>query len=733
MPNFSINMDTGGTFTDGFLTSDAGQYWTVKVRTTPQNPAISFVDCLRKLAASASASVEELLAQTTTIVYATTRGTNTLIQRRGPKLGLITTSGFEDIDRRRRSRGKADGLSWEEVKHSNRIRKPEPLIPRWMIEGVIERIDCLGNIVIPLDEESVRRAVRELVDRGAEGFVVNLMWSPRNAVHERRIREIIYEDFPESHLGSVPVILASELSPTRGEYGRGETAIVNAYLHRDLAEFVREIEEILRRMHCPAPLFLVQNNGGVARTIKTSALRLWNSGPVAGTSGSQHIADVYGMNNVALIDMGGTSCDVAVYNDGVWDYSFEPIADRFRLSLQILDVTAIGAGGGSIATCDRLTGTLTVGPRSAEAVPGPACYGLGGDEPTVTDADIVLGYLDPANFLGGEVDVFPELAETSIERYVAEPMGLSIPEAAMAIRRIVDGHMTTLLYRHISARGLDPREFTLLAYGGAGPVHAADVARDLNIGKIMTFPFSAQFCAFGAACSDIVHQYQSARRIALFDYATQRYLDNLVELNNILDDLEVQAIRDFHAEGFSDDEIVFEYEYAMRFGRQLGDFVVRIPFRRFTSVTDVKDVCAKFVAEYNEFFGAAAAYLEAGIEVKSIVLWARVPRPRPSMEFAPPVAEFRSEPVSERHVWFVGEPDFVQTPVFADMLLPPGFSVRGPAIVERPDTAVLIPPCCTFEKDRHGSGTLAFDDGESSSGAGPAGAVLAREAASHDD
>lgn len=702
-----IFLDTGGTFTDGILLSEDGTYTTAKVPTTPQNLTLCFTDAVTKLAESSGSSLSGLLAEAETLVYATTKGTNTLIQRTGPRLGLITTAGFEDIERRRRSRGKADGLSWEEVKHSNRIRKPEPLIPRSMVAGVVERIDSLGNVVIPLDEDSVREAVARLVDQGAEGFVVNLVWSPRNPVHERRIREIIQEEFPDASLGAVPILLAGELSATRGEYGRGETAIVSAYLHRDMSDFVQELEEELRRLAFQRPLLMVQNNGGVARTIKTPTIRLWNSGPVAGTTGARFIAESYDLENVALMDMGGTSCDVAVYHDGAWDYAFEPMADRFRLSLQIIDVKAIGAGGGSIAGYDTELGRLTVGPQSAEAVPGPAAYGLGGDRPTVTDADVVLGYISPERFLGGGKELFPDLAEQVVREQIAEPMGVSVADAALAIRRVVDGHMSTLLYRQISMRGFDPREFTLLAYGGAGPVHAVDVGRDLQVERIMVFPFSAEFCAFGAACSDVLHQYQSAERVGLYSFARQEYLEDLDELNSILEDLEAKARHDFSAEALDVSEIEFEYEYAMRFGRQLGDFLVKVPMRRFASQDDVRALCDLFVREYNEYFGAAAAYLEAGIEVKSITLWAKLPRPRPA--FPPTRRGGEPEPVATRPVRFASTPDYVETAIFDEGALGGGAQVTGPAVIERPDTNIVLPPDVRYVKDERGNGTITWE------------------------
>lgn len=705
--SFSIFVDTGGTFTDGVILTSDGNYASTKVPTTPQNLILCLIRLLERLAEMQGLEVSELLARTDTLAYATTKGTNTLIQRSGPRMGLITTAGFEDVERRRRSRGKADGLSWQEVKHSNRIRKPEPLVPRTMIEGVVERVDSLGEVVIPLSEDSVRTAVQRLIDRGAEGFVVNLIWGPRYPRHEERIREIIYEQLPESNLGSVPIVLGSELSPTRGEYGRGESALVCGYLHREMIDFVREFDERLRSLGYRRPVMLVQNNGGVARPLKTSAIRLWNSGPVAGTAGGSFIAETYGLENVALLDMGGTSCDVAVYHDGAWDSSFDPVADRFRLSLQIIDVQTIGAGGGSIAKYEPDLDQLSVGPESAEAMPGPVAYGLGGVDPTVTDADLALGYINPAGFLGGRMELFPEEAAEAIRRKIAEPTGRELADAALAIRKIVDGQMASLLYRQISMRGFDPREFTLLAYGGAGPIHACDVARDLGIKRIMVFPFSGEFCAFGAACSDVIHQYHVAQRIGLYSFAEQQYLSDVDQLNTALESLENSARRDFEAEGLESDEVQFDYEFAMRFGRQLGDFVVSVPFQRVSDEDDVRAICGLFVERYNEFFGAAAAYIEAGIEIKAITLHARLIRPRPTFSAPQPSLE-PPAPHATRNVRFSVSDDWIETPIYAEASLGSSSVIEGPAIVERVDTAALVPPDARYEKDSYGNGVITW-------------------------
>jgi N-methylhydantoinase A/oxoprolinase/acetone carboxylase beta subunit len=286
-------------------------------------------------------------------------------------------------------------------------------------------------------------------------------------------------------------------------------------------------------------------------------------------------------------------------------------------------------------------------------------------------------------------------------------MGISVAQAALSIRRVVDGNMSSLLHKQISLRGFDARYFSLLAYGGAGPVHACDVGRDLGMATIMVFPFSAEFCAFGAACADILHQYQSAQRIELYSSSEQRYLDCADDLNEVLEALDGAAKRDFAAEGLDVTRIEFDYEYSMRFGPQLGDFRLRAPIKRASSRNDIQMICQVFVQQYNEYFGAAAAYLEAGIEIKAITLWARLPRPRPQLLKASG-RSYAPNPTASRRVLFSVASGYVETAIHDEGALRSGAVIEGPAVIERSDTSIVIPPDARFIKDPLGNGLITW-------------------------
>jgi N-methylhydantoinase A/acetophenone carboxylase len=396
----SINVDIGGTFTDVLLFKD-GQRATGKAETTIYDLTVGFMSSVEQAAAKLGLSLAEVLSQADVVRYSTTVGTNALIERSGPKLGLITTRGFEETIHIAKSRSWADGMPREVAMDRPRAKRPPDLIPRELRVGVKERIDCFGNVVMPLDKGEVLEKVQYLVDQGVRGIVVCLLWSFVNPIHEQQIRQIIREEYPEVYLGNIPVILSSEVSPKIDEYKRSVTAILDAYLCTAMEEHFLDLTDELRSYGYCKPLLVVRNTGGLASVSRSTPLHLLGAGPVAGILGASFIGQLYGEGNVLTTDMGGTSFDFGMVLEGKErQYEFDPLIDRWRIQLPVIANVSIGAGGGSIAWLDEL-GNLKVGPQSAGAMPGPACYDKGGREATVTDADVVLGYIDPDYFLGG--------------------------------------------------------------------------------------------------------------------------------------------------------------------------------------------------------------------------------------------------------------------------------------------------------------------------------------------
>jgi N-methylhydantoinase A/acetophenone carboxylase len=634
---------------------------------------------------------------------------NKLIQREGPLLALITTEGFEDVIYIGNGSQWADGLTVQEQRDVSRAEKPEPLIPREMVLGVRERVDSRGQVVRPLDEAHFVEGLRALVDRGAPGFVVSLLWSYSNPVHEQRVRALIEEEYPDAYLGSMPVTLSSEVVPKRFEYPRTMTTILNAYLHQSLSAEITEIADRLRDAGYRNPLMLVHNSGGMADAYRTTAIATYNGGPVAGLIGSALLGRLYGAKTVIFTDMGGTSFDVGlVVEDSTRFYQLRPTIDRWLVDLTVLETKSIGAGGGSIAWLnERFANQLEIGPRSAGSNPGPVAYDQGGAEPTVTDADVVLGYIDPEYFHGGQMKLNRERAYRAIRSRIARPLGIDVEQAALLIKRIVNGNMGDVLYKETVLRGYDPRQAILFASGGAGPAHCAWYGFHARVPRLVVFPFSPVFCAFGSSTMDIVHLHERSRHLTLLEPGGVTRTTDYERFNEVVHGLEERARLDLLAEGLDAGRARFSLELDMRYGGQLNIKRVAAPVLVLTSEADVDAVCSAFADEYSAAFSRLGVYPEAGVEVENFALRTTVPVAKPVIPELPEAGEDSSEAVrGARPVYWEAAGDYVETKILEQARLVPGNVVHGPAVIEAPSTTIVIPPNRTYRHDRYGFGVI---------------------------
>jgi N-methylhydantoinase A/acetophenone carboxylase len=707
---YSINIDIGGTFTDFYCIQDQGQTLITKTPTTHYDLSVGFIRGVQELARLYRLELKEFLGRTEAVRYCTTLGTNALIERTGPKLGLITTAGFEDTIYLGRARSWADGLSSQENKDLGRIQKPLPLISPDMVVGVRERIDSFGQVICPLKPEEVLEKLQTLVDRGAMGFVVGLLWSFVNPAHERMIKEIIEEEYPEVYLGSMPVTLSCEVSPKSGEYTRFITAIVNAYIHGVMAEELNKLGNELRDGGYQRPLVLVHNTGGMKKASRTRAVLTHNAGPVAGLHGAATLGKVYGYQDIIFTDMGGTSFDIGVITGGrLRTYDFIPVIDRWRTNIPAIEVKSIGAGGGSIAWINELMGNaLQVGPQSAGSMPGPACYDQGGREPTVTDADLVLGYLNPDNYLGGKMLLDPDLSVQAIREKIAHPLGIEVVEAAVRIRHLVDAYMGQQVFNEVALKGHDPRDFVLLACGGAGPAHACGFAPYLNIKQVLVPLPSPVSGAYGASTVKIQQVWDKSRTMKIFQWATQSYSEDIEAFNSVVDGLKDLAIRDLRLEGFQEDQIQFRLELDMRYGMQYNLTKIVSPHLRVQSPQDFKDIGDHFTDQYSAMYSPEATFPMGGINVECFYLTAFVETPLPEikpfeLKGTEPLPKALKEP---RRAFWAALGGFKETAVFAYEALAPGNKIAGPALIEARDTTFVIEPGWKFTLDLYFNGAL---------------------------
>lgn len=709
-----ISVDIGGTFTDCFLVWDEHRV-EAKALTTHHNLSEGFLSALSTAAADLGEETDDVLAGVESVRYATTLGTNALIQRSGPKLGLITTLGYEHTITLGRGLQYGDGLTDLEKSDLPGADRPVPLIDPEHIVGIRERMDHTGDVVIPADREDIRAAVQRLVEQGVRGFVVVLLHSVMNPAHEDLVEEVVLEEYPGSYLGAFPIVCSHDVSLKKGEYTRSMSAILDAYLHREMQHGLRSLERALRERGYRRPMQIVHNSGGMSQLNRTHALQTIHAGPVAGLNAAEQVSDELDIDELITVDMGGTSFDIGlVTGGGIRFYEFDPIVDRWRVQIPMVSMVALGAGGGSIARYDSTHDGIEVGPDSAGSDPGPACFDMGGRLPTVTDADLVLGYLDPDYYHGGKLKLNRRRAEQAFASRLGKPLGISAQEAAASVRKIVDNNMAQGIFKEVALKGYDPRKFTILAYGGNGPTHACGFAEDLGVQRVLVPRNSAIFSAVGAGNMDQLHIHERSVYLSLYEALSQSLFTDYEVLNDHIDELRERGRKDIVRQGHAPEAVEFRVEFDMRYGDQLQLTSMVVPFGRFTSARQVLDMIKRYHASYGERFGEGTQTPETGIKVNQIRVVAYVPLEKvtfrgsggapapgsgaptlggglPDGEGATALATAPAALVKgTRQAWFDGA--FAETPVHDYDALGPDDVIDGPALVEAPHTTFVVNP-----------------------------------------
>jgi len=706
---FRIGVDVGGTFTDVYVVRD-GSSVRGKADTTAYDLKVGFFNAVNNAAEQLGEPLDAVLKDAESIVYSTTVGTNALIEHRGPRLGLITTMGFEDTVLIGRGRSWADGLPVEAKYDRGRAQRPEPLVPRQLIVGLRERQDSWGKVLMPLKDEDVLEQVQYLVDQGVRGFVVVLLYSYVNPAHERRVRQLIRSQYPEAYLGHMPVFLSSEVSPQMGEYRRTMTCLLDAFLQLETQDHLLSLTDELHETGYRRPFLIAKCTGGVSSLSRTRPIHLFGSGPVSGIIGASAVGKSYGLNNLLVTDMGGTSFDLGLVVEGrERTYDYDPVIDRWRVQVPLVAHWSIGAGGGSIARVED--GLLKVGPRSARALPGPACYARGGEQATVTDADVVLGYIDPEYFLGGRIRLDADRATAEVQRKIAEPLGMDLHTAAWSVKQIVDGMMGQEIYRIAAlTSGLDPRDFTMFAFGGAGAVHAVGCALSADVSRIATFPFGSVAGAYGTLNLDVLQTYEKTHSAIFFSSQSQSYDPGVVPaFNQGVQELLAEAQRDMDEEGFEMGRITFQLEVLMRFGQQRHTLPVTAQKLALEGEPDVRWLVDTFVQAYADAYGSGSVFLEAGVEMLGLRLNAIAPLDRPPLlETASSGSRVATtaQPIGDRTAYWGPAHGAVPTPVYRRHELLAGAEMGGPALVESEDTVCVVPPGWRFRIDEQRTGWL---------------------------
>ena len=693
---YLVGIDIGGTFTDCAIVDRAGKLLTTKVPSTPQDFSRGMMDALDTGARALGLSLGDFCRDIAFLSHGTTVGTNTIIQKKGAKVGLITTRGHEDaIHIMRGSRGYG-GRDIRKVVHFPETSKPRPIVPKRLIRGVSERVDCFGEVVAKLNEAEAERAIAELVAEGVEAIAICFLWSFLNPQHELKVKEMVQQLAP-----AVFVTCSVEIAPKWGEYERVTATALNAYLGPVISGYLAGLESTLTGLGYAHGLQIAQCGGGtvpVARAGEAPLLTL-DSGPVSGVTASMFLGAAMGEKNIITTDMGGTSFDVSIIYGGKPAYSFITNTDQYEYFLPKVDIQAIGAGGGSLVRANPETRTLSVGPESAGAFPGPVCYGRGGTVPTVTDAELVLGYLDPDNFAGGRMKLDHDAAFKAIAG-LGKQIGMSAVACAAGICRIVELNMADIIRKVTVEKGFDPRDFVLFAFGGAGPAHAGVFAAELGVKKIIVPQRKAAstWCAFGAATADVLH---------IFEHSEILGTPVAAEIvNRALQNLEADARERLAGEGIAAARQRFEFSLDVRHKGQINEVEVLLPWTRVPA--DYEPRLRKlFVGRYEQLYGRGSSLRGAQLEIVVCRLRARAltPRPRLSKTRATSKAIAKIALLKPRSIWWSG---LRKTPVYDGEMLVAGNSIRGPAVVETADTTVVVHPGRTLRVDTLGNFEITF-------------------------
>lgn len=660
-----IGIDSGGTFTDAVLVSEDGQIKITKTPSTPKDPSKGVYNALMKIISQCNFACGDI----STLIHGTTVATNALLEYKGVKTGLVLTKGFKDIlSIIRQDRPKMYDFF---------ERRPEPLVPRHLRFEIDERMNFDGSVLQQLSEDQVVEAIHRLKEANIKAVAVCFLHSYANFDHEIRVKELFKEHYPEADLS-----LSCDILPEIREYERMSTTTVNSYVMPIIERYIKKLESRMKEGGFSVELNIMQSNGGImsADSVSKQSVSTILSGPAGGVLGSQFLGKMAGISNLITFDIGGTSTDICLIADNEFLTTKESEIGGHAIKVPMIDINTIGAGGGSIAWIDK-GGALRVGPQSGGADPGPACYGLGGSEPTVTDANLVLGRLDPDNYVGGEMTLDRNMAEEVIRQKISSPLGLTMESAAEGILKIMTANMVRGVRRVSVERGYDPRDFSLMAFGGAGPLQACELAEEMNIPQIVIPPTPGVNSAVGILIADFQYDFSKT-------YICKCSSVDLTELTSHIDKLESKARQKMLLEKIPEDQIIFHKKADMRY---LGQgYEIEIPFPdTIDSPEKFKQILESFHDIHKKAYGFSHPADEVEIVYLRLSAVHKVSKPKFN-RYEAGSADASKAFSSQRDVFIKGE--FMKTGIYDRSKLKTGHEIKGPAIIEQFDSTTLILP-----------------------------------------
>lgn len=687
---YRLGIDAGGTFTDFILASAGGEVQIFKVLSTPTEPTKAIRNGLALITEETGLSAEEIVSNSDLCINGTTVGLNALITHNGAKTGLIATRGHEDSIEIRLGH-KEDGYRYDPE-----YPPATMLVPRHLRKGVSERVISDGSVRTPLNEEDVRDACRYFIAEGVESVAISFVWSVLHPEHEMRAAEIVREMMPD-----VRLTVGSQLYPQVREYTRTSTAIVNAYLAPILQRYVEAIDAYFRELGSKHPVRYFQSNGGLAlgKVVTDQSVYAINSGPASAPQAALDVGAPWDEQNIITCDMGGTSFDITLTKDGKANVNKNIDFLRYRIGIPMIQVETLGAGGGSIGWIDEM-GLMQMGPQSAGSEPGPACYGQGGERPTTTDANLVLGYLNGDGLVGGRLPLDTAKARAAIRTHLADPLGISVERAAYGMFTIVNNNMVNAIRRVSVERGYDPRDFVLMGAGGATGAHITALAREMGISKVLISKLASGLCAYGQIISDVKYNYMAPAPLRLQGADAAKTLDDL------FNGLEARGRDDLAGDGFAEGDISIRRTLDMRYVGQVHECTVEVgPFA--VTETSLEDIKAAFHARHRALYTYDEPHNAVEVVNVESAITGHVDKPKRMRIAAGKGAS--SALKTHREMVFSADGIAQNTPVYDGSVLGAGDVLHGPAVIEEVTTTIVVEPGWTVNLHETGTYVLTAD------------------------
>ncbi len=697
-----LGIDAGGTMTDTFLIDEQGNFIVGKAQTTAHDESLGFLASMVDGLKYWDQTLEEGIPSLRTGIYSGTAMLNRMLERKGRRVGLIVSGGMEDYLRTERGVQTYLGYSYADRLHLVTHHHNEPLVPRDRIFGVRGRIDMFGDIVIPLYEHEARDAVGKLLDKGVESIVVCLLFSYKNGAHERRIGAIAREVMGARGL-DLPIYLSSVLYPVRQDLPRLNSTLMEAYAAEPSRTSLQNVRQCVRDHGGRFDLRVMASHGGTISMDARELARTMISGPIGGVIGARYLGGQIGVKHLACSDIGGTSFDLALVTEGEFEITQTPDIARFMLSMPLVRIDSVGAGTGSFVRVNPTSNRIEVGPDSAGARIGMCWERSGVDTATITDCNVVLGYINPDFFLGGEITLDRERAIAAVESQIARPLGLDVHRAAQGVLELFEDHLKSALLGKILGQGYTPAAYSLLSYGGGGPLHVAGYTDGLPFDDILVPAWAPGFSAFGCACGDYEYRYDKTLDLPLLPRAGAAVRDGLcAAINAAWDELRAQVAREFDKSGVPPDRITYRPAVRMLYYGQLNALEVQSPRQRLEAGADLDLLTQGFEDLYSRIYGLGAKTPQFGYMIAGVVMCGTTPIEKPALPREPLAAADAWKTVAVKGFRRIYYRDAWHQAALVDLeKLPAGSDIPGPAVVESPSSTMVVPPGRRARLDEH--------------------------------